>query len=51
MKNNLQTTPLLVKMVVLFTSFMLVMLYNQSKAATIQKAPQYSSRQQLFSKK
>jgi hypothetical protein len=44
MKNNLQTTPLLFKMVVLITSFILVMLYNQSKAATIQKAAQFSAR-------
>lgn len=33
MKNNLQTNPILFKMAVLITCFMLVILYNKSKAA------------------
>jgi len=39
MKNGLHFNPLIFKMVVLVTCFMLVMLYNKSKAAelTIQK--------------
>jgi hypothetical protein len=35
MKNGLHMNPLLFKMVVLVTCFMLVMLYNKSKAANI----------------
>ena len=31
MKNNLQTNPILFKMVLLVTCFMLVMLYNKSQ--------------------
>jgi len=33
MKNGLQMNPMLFKMMVLLTCFMLVMLYNKSKAA------------------
>lgn len=33
MKNSLHSNPLLVKTIVLVTCFMLVMLYNKSKAA------------------
>ena len=35
MKNGLQMNPMLFKMIVLVTCFMLVMLYNKSKAAGI----------------
>ncbi len=35
MKNGLPVNPLLFKMVVLITCFMLVMLYNKSKGADI----------------
>lgn len=34
MKNGLHTNPMMFKMIVLVTCFMLVMLYNKSKAAT-----------------
>ena len=34
MKNNLQTNPLLFKMLVLVTCFMLVILYNKAQAET-----------------
>jgi hypothetical protein len=34
MKNNLQGNPAMLKIIVLFTCFMLVMLYNKSKAAS-----------------
>lgn len=33
MKNNSQTTPVILRTIVLFTCFMLVMFYNKSKAA------------------
>lgn len=39
MKNNLQTNPLLFKLLVLITCFMLVIFYNQSKAAGVYKSP------------
>ncbi|MEO6228911.1 MAG: hypothetical protein ABJB11_19245 [Ferruginibacter sp.] len=35
MKNNIHTNPLLLKMIILITCFMLVMLYNESYATTI----------------
>ncbi|MEN9569016.1 MAG: hypothetical protein RL172_247 [Bacteroidota bacterium] len=35
MKNGLHINPVLFKMVILVTCFMLVMLYNKSKAATV----------------
>jgi hypothetical protein len=35
MKNGLPVNPMMFKMVVLFTCFMLVMIYNKSKAANI----------------
>ena len=35
MKNNLQTNALLLKIIILFTCFMLVMLYNQTKASDL----------------
>ena len=35
MKNGLQMNPMLFKMIVLVTCFMMVMLYNKSKAAGI----------------
>lgn len=35
MKNGLQMNPMLFKMIVLVTCFMMVMLYNKSKAADI----------------
>jgi len=35
MKNNLQTNPFLFKTIVLLTSILLVMIYNQSKAANV----------------
>lgn len=38
MKNGLHMNPLLFKMVVLVTCFMLVMLYNKSKGADITTA-------------
>lgn len=38
MKNGLQINPMLFKMVVLVTCFMLVMLYNKSKAADFSAA-------------
>jgi hypothetical protein len=38
MKNGLHINPLLFKMVVLVTCFMLVMFYNKSKAADITAA-------------
>jgi len=38
MKNGLHMNPLLFKMVVLVTCFMLVMLYNKSKGADIAAA-------------
>ena len=34
MKNGLHTNPMMFKMIVLVTCFMLVMLYNKSKAAS-----------------
>lgn len=40
MKNGLQINPMLFKMVVLVTCFMLAMLYNKSKAATVQPLQQ-----------
>ena len=40
MKNGLQMNPMLFKMVLLVTCFMLVMLYNKSKAATTQSLKQ-----------
>lgn len=33
MKNNLQTTPLILKMIVLVTCFVLTIIYNQSQAS------------------
>ncbi len=38
MKNGLQINPMLFKMVVLVTCFMLVMFYNKSKAADFSAA-------------
>lgn len=38
MKNNLHANPLLYKMILLFTCFMLVILYNKSKAAELPKS-------------
>jgi len=35
MKNDLQSNPALFKIVILFTCFMLVLLYNKSKAANL----------------
>lgn len=35
MKNNLHANPLVFKMIVLFTCFMLVILYNKTKAAEL----------------
>ena len=35
MKNGLQMNPMLFKMIVLVTCFMMVMLYNKSKAADV----------------
>lgn len=37
MKNGLQMNPMVFKMMVLVTCFMLVMLYNKSKAADIRQ--------------
>lgn len=37
MKNGLQMNPMLFKMIVLVTCFMMVMLYNKSKAAGIRQ--------------
>ena len=37
MKNNLHANPLLYKMILLFTCFMLVILYNKSKAEGLPK--------------
>lgn len=42
MKNGLHMNPLLFKMVVLVTCFMLVMLYNKSKGADITIAKKIS---------
>ncbi|CAN5540633.1 hypothetical protein BH11BAC3_BH11BAC3_10500 [soil metagenome] len=39
MKNNIHTNPLLLKMVILITCFMLVMLYNESYAAKAAPVP------------
>jgi len=39
MKNILQTNPFLSKTIVLVTCFMLVMLYNKSKAADCNNTP------------
>jgi hypothetical protein len=38
MKNGLQTNPVMFKMILLVTCFMLAMLYNKSKAATTQQS-------------
>jgi hypothetical protein len=35
MKNNLQTNPVALKVIILITCFMLVMLYNKSKAGSL----------------
>ena len=40
MKNGLHTNPMMFKMIVLVTCFMLVMLYNKSKAAAYTPAHQ-----------
>ncbi len=40
MKNGLHFNPLLMKMVVLVTCFMLVMFYNKSRGADIARQPQ-----------
>jgi hypothetical protein len=45
MKNSLHTNPILFKMVVLITCFMLAMLYNKSKAANIKYQPHNASHQ------
>ena len=39
MKKNLHATPMVFKMAILITSFMLAMIYNQSKAAQLPKSP------------
>ncbi len=41
MKNGLQTNPVMFKMIVLVTCFMLAMLYNKSKAAVPQSTHQH----------
>ena len=38
MKNGLHINPMMFKMILLITCFMLVMVYNKSKAATLQTA-------------
>jgi len=35
MKNNLQSNPMALKVIILITCFMLVMLYNKSKAGSL----------------
>ena len=47
MKNSLHTNPLMFKIVVLLTCFMLVMIYNKSKAQT---APSAVTKQLLVKK-
>jgi hypothetical protein len=44
MKNNLQTNALLLKIIILFTCFMLVMLYNQTRASDLPSVSRTSSR-------
>jgi hypothetical protein len=44
MKKNLHINPILIKMALLITCFMLVMLYNQSKAAVLPTAIATSNR-------
>lgn len=44
MKNNLQASPLLFKMMVLVTCFMLVIIYNKSKAAEVPTVSHTSTR-------
>ncbi|MEP6675407.1 MAG: hypothetical protein ABJA78_09630 [Ferruginibacter sp.] len=39
MKNSLHTNPLMFKIVILLTCFMLVMVYNKSKAQGINRMP------------
>jgi hypothetical protein len=39
MKNSLHTNPLMFKIVILLTCFMLVMVYNKSKAQGTSKMP------------
>ena len=38
MKKNLQANPVIFKMAILITSFILVMIYNQSKAVQLPKS-------------
>ncbi|MEP7110082.1 MAG: hypothetical protein ABI760_18955 [Ferruginibacter sp.] len=44
MKNNLQTNPFLLKMIALVACFMLVILYNKSKASGIPNISNYTAR-------
>lgn len=44
MKNNLQSNPLLFKMILLVTCFMMVILYNKSRAADVPKYKSTSTR-------
>lgn len=50
MKNSLHTNPLMFKIVVLLTCFMLVMMYNKSKAQSCYKT-QFSAKHHQLVKK